>query len=599
MAFQRSGWTLAQRLVAINGAMFVLLAVVTAALWIMMARLSRDAEVVRAFNVPQLQRIADLELNVTRVSLQLRHAILSRNPEELNATLADITLKKALLQDTLDAFGKGMISDDGHRAYEPLPALMQDFWAVGTENLQLIQSGRKEEAFAFLVDRTIPARNRLLSPLGVEKARQVERLSDRIGEVQQFADFGRNIATAAMLAVVVCLAGLGLYLRTVVRQLGGDPPELRHVALAVAEGDLSVPVPVRSGDAGSIMAGLGDMREHLSGVVATVRSSAESVSAASSEIAAGNHDLSSRTERQASALEQTAASMEQLGSTVRQNADSARRANELAQAASSVAAQGGAVVADVVGTMKGIHHSSSQINDIIGVIDSIAFQTNILALNAAVEAARAGEQGRGFAVVAAEVRTLAQRSATAAKEIKSLITESVERVNRGSALVDKAGATMTEVVTSIRRATDLMGEISASSSEQSQGVDQIAEAITHVDQATQQNAALVEQMAAAASSLRMQAAELVRAVAVFRLGAGEPHGGPAPAAAVHLHPAPAPQPPAPRVERPAARPAIAGAGEARRLGHGAPSAPKAPAPSAPPAARATATAGASDDWETF
>ncbi len=609
---ERARWTLAQRLVAINALIFLLLAAVAASIWVMMERLGSDAEIVRAYNVPQLQRIAELELNVTRVSLQLRHAILSRTPEELNATLADIAEKRRLLQKTLKDFGDNMISDDGRQAFAPLPALMDEFWAVGGQNLELIQAGRKDEAFALLVDRTIPARNRLLAPLATEKQRQGDRLSSRINDVQALARTDRNLATLAVLAVVTCLAGLGWYLRSVVRQLGGDPPELKRVAAAVAGGDLAVHVPVRPGDASSIMAGLGTMRERLSSVVTTVRSSAESVSAASGEIAAGNHDLSARTERQASALEQTAASMEQLGSTVRQNADSARRANELALAASQVAADGGTVVAQVVDTMRGIQDSSRQIGDIIGVIDGIAFQTNILALNAAVEAARAGEQGRGFAVVAAEVRTLAQRSATAAKEIKELITASVERVGRGSELVDRAGATMAEIVASIRRATDLMGEISASSAEQSQGVDQIAEAITHVDQATQQNAALVEQMAAAASSLQVQAQELVRAVEVFRLGgqadrmavaSGPVPGGGAVRAQVRMPvPAPGARPAsvaaAPRgAAAPAPTPARLPAHKVQ-----APAQPRAPAASTststsePTAPRA---AGGSDDWETF
>jgi len=236
----------------------------------------------------------------------------------------------------------------------------------------------------------------------------------------------------------------------------------------------------------------------------------------SSEIAQGNQDLSNRTENQASALEETAASMEELSSTVRQNADSAEQANRLAQTASSIAAQGGQVVSEVVETMKGIETSSKKIADIIGVIDGIAFQTNILALNAAVEAARAGEQGRGFAVVASEVRNLAQRSAGAAKEIKQLITESVDRVSSGTLLADKAGNTMGEVVESVRRVTDLMAEISAASKEQSDGVAQVGQAVTQMDQATQQNAALVEEMAAAAGSLRIQAADLVQAVSVFR-----------------------------------------------------------------------------------
>ncbi len=254
--------------------------------------------------------------------------------------------------------------------------------------------------------------------------------------------------------------------------------------------------------------------------VATVRASAGSMDVASAEIASGNHDLSARTENQASALQQTSSSMEQLSATVKQNADNARQANQLSQSASTVAVQGGAVVAQVVDTMKGINDSSKKIADIISVIDGIAFQTNILALNAAVEAARAGEQGRGFAVVASEVRSLAGRSAEAAKEIKTLITDSVSRVEQGSALVDQAGSTMSEVVASIRRVTDIMGEISAASSEQSQGVAQVGQAVMQMDQATQQNAALVEEMAAAASSLKGQAQDLLQAISVFKLAPG-------------------------------------------------------------------------------
>lgn len=247
------------------------------------------------------------------------------------------------------------------------------------------------------------------------------------------------------------------------------------------------------------------------------------MASASAQIAQGNHDLSARTESQASALEQTASSMEELSATVRQNADNARQANQLAQNASTVAVEGGEVVGRVVDTMKGINESSRKISDIIGVIDGIAFQTNILALNAAVEAARAGEQGCGFAVVASEVRSLAGRSAEAAKEIKGLINDSVLRVEQGTALVDQAGVTMTEVVSSIRRVTDIMGVISAASNEQSLGVAQVGEAITQMDQATQQNAALVEEMAAAAGSLKSQAQELVQTVAVFKLGALDAH----------------------------------------------------------------------------
>jgi len=290
-------------------------------------------------------------------------------------------------------------------------------------------------------------------------------------------------------------------------------------ARAVANGDLSQNIDVSGADeAGLLLVALAEMQQSLLKVVSTVRGSAGGVNAAASEIAAGNRDLSARTESQAGALEQTAASMEQLSAAVKQNADSANEASQLARNASAVAIKGGEVVAKVVDTMKHINDSSKRISDIISVIDGIAFQTNILALNAAVEAARAGDQGRGFAVVASEVRSLAGRSAEAAKEIKGLIGASVDRVEQGTVLVDQAGITMNEVVESIRRVTDLIGEISAASREQSLGVSQVGEAVTHMDQATQQNAQLVEKMANAASGMETMAQELVQTVSVFNLG---------------------------------------------------------------------------------
>jgi methyl-accepting chemotaxis protein len=330
---------------------------------------------------------------------------------------------------------------------------------------------------------------------------------------------------AGVLAVLAVLAvGLTWAVRKVVRQIGGEPEYLMEAMRRAAAGDLSQTVAVRTGDTGSVLTALRDMLATLRGTVSTVQRSADGVATASAEIASGNNDLSVRTEQQAGALEQTAASMVQLGATVRQNADNARQANQLALGASTVAVQGGDVVTQVVETMKGINQSSRQIADIIGVIDSIAFQTNILALNAAVEAARAGEQGRGFAVVAAEVRNLAQRSAQAAKEIKTLITASVERVDQGTLLVDRAGTTMTEIVGAIKRVTDIMGEISAASTEQSAGVAKVEQAVSEMDRATQQNAALVEQSAAAAESLKAQANDLVQAVAAFKLASGSPAG---------------------------------------------------------------------------
>jgi methyl-accepting chemotaxis protein len=325
----------------------------------------------------------------------------------------------------------------------------------------------------------------------------------------------RNSVIAMLLVAAIGTLGGVWFARTITRPIG----QALEVAQAVAGGDLRMHVRPRGRDEiGQLLQAIRDMQAGLVRVVAEVRQGSESVATASAQIAQGNNDLSARTEEQASALEETAASMEELASTVRQNAENARQGNQLAMNASAVAADGGAVVGQVVETMKGINESSRRIADIIQVIEAIAFQTNILALNAAVEAARAGEQGRGFAVVASEVRSLAGRSAEAAKEIKALIDTSVARVEQGSALVDKAGATMTEVVASIRRVTDIVGEISAASAEQSAGVGQVGEAITQMDQATQQNAALVEESAAAAESLKVQAQHLVQAVAVFKLG---------------------------------------------------------------------------------
>jgi methyl-accepting chemotaxis protein len=338
------------------------------------------------------------------------------------------------------------------------------------------------------------------------------------------AEFDAGIRSARVVTIGSVVAGglllvaLGVLVsRSITSQLGMELNDAMTAARHVADGDLTRMRRSGTHASDSLAGALDSMLNTLVSTVNQVRMGSEGVATASSEIAQGNNDLSARTEQQASALEQTAASMEELGSTVKQNADSASQANQLAMNASTVAVKGGRVVAEVVDTMKGINDASRKISDIISVIDGIAFQTNILALNAAVEAARAGEQGRGFAVVASEVRSLAGRSADAAKEIKSLINASVERVEQGTALVDQAGVTMTEVVSSIRRVTDIMGEISAASKEQALGVAQVGEAVRQMDQATQQNAALVEEMAAAADSLKSQARDLVQTVAVFKL----------------------------------------------------------------------------------
>ena len=363
--------------------------------------------------------------------------------------------------------------------------------------------------------QSMDAMRALLAEISGEEDTLLKKRSDDAASSESRASITlwSSGAFTALFAFVVAL----LMARSITRPLS----DALGLARKVADGDLSSEITVNSRDEiGQLQQALRDMNENLRTTVTKVRTGTETISTASGEIAAGNLDLSSRTEQQASSLEETASSMEELTSTVRQNAENARHANQLAIGASEVAARGGSVVSEVVDTMEQINTSAKKIVDIIGVIDGIAFQTNILALNAAVEAARAGEQGRGFAVVATEVRSLAQRSAAAAKEIKGLIGDSVDKVENGSKLVAEAGNTMDEVVASIRRVTDIMAEISAASHEQSAGIEQVNQAVTQMDQVTQQNAALVEEAAAAADSLQGQAAELAALVATFRLRAG-------------------------------------------------------------------------------
>jgi methyl-accepting chemotaxis protein-1 (serine sensor receptor) len=337
-------------------------------------------------------------------------------------------------------------------------------------------------------------------------------------------------ATRISLILMLLMSGAGIAVgllisRQVITQLGGEPQAAVDLTARVASGDLSQPIALSSGDDTSLMAHLDGMQASLGRVVTRVRQGAETIEMSSSEIAMGNQDLSNRTESQASALEKSASAMAVLAVAVKQNADSAHQANQLAQEASNVAVRGGQVVAEVVDTMRGINEASRKISDIIQVIDGIAFQTNILALNAAVEAARAGEQGRGFAVVASEVRSLAGRSAEAAKEIKTLINTSVARVEQGTAQVDNAGATMNEVVAAIHRVTEIVGEISTESNEQAASVVQIGNIVTEMSHNTQQNAALVEEMAASANQLKEQAQELVATVDTFKLVPGQIAGG--------------------------------------------------------------------------
>jgi methyl-accepting chemotaxis protein len=359
------------------------------------------------------------------------------------------------------------------------------------------------------------------------------------------------------LALVLGIIAAVIITRSLLKQLGGEPDYAADIASQIAAGDLAGVIDTNDGDKDSLLAEMKTMRDSLVNIVGQVRVGTDTIATASREIATGNLDLSSRTEQQASSLEKTTASMKELTTTVKQNADNAREANKLAASASDVARQGGVVVAEVVDTMSSINESAKKIVDIISVIDGIAFQTNILALNAAVEAARAGEQGRGFAVVASEVRSLAQRSAAAAKEIKTLIGDSVEKVEIGSKLVGQAGATIDEVVSSVRHVTDIIAEISAASQEQSSGIEAVNLAIIEMDGMTQQNAALVEEAAAAAQSLQDQAGELAKVVSIFKLNSGENSFGsrPAPTPARRVEPTQSVKPKAAVKSLPAARPA--------------------------------------------
>ncbi len=510
--------TLAQKLVALVVFFLALLLLVGATGLAQLRAVSAAQREMYTDTVVPLRKVVDGGRQAAVHFRRMYPFILKTDAKSREETLS---LNQQSEQSVLDAIG--LLRQEGASAeLRATGQKLADTWArykASVAKLQAAaQAGDAEAAMGELnasTDRLHVEVRNLLLEAGKLQEQQARNETERVA-----ASVDRTFRiVSALIAAGAVLGGLlgWRIIRSVLRQLGGDPVQATAIARQIADGDLRESFAAGAGDTSSLVHHLSAMRLQLAQVIGQVRQSADAVSQASVEISSGTNDLSARTEQQAAALEQTAASMEHLGSTSRQNADSARQANELAVNASTVAVRGGEVVAEVVQTMRGINDSSRKIADIIGVIDSIAFQTNILALNAAVEAARAGEQGRGFAVVAGEVRLLAQRSAQAAREIKDLIGASVERVGQGSQLVDRAGTTMAEVVSAIQRVTGLVSEISAASGAQSDGVAQVSEAITVMDQGTQQNAALVEQSAAAAQSMQQQAAHLVRAVDAFRI----------------------------------------------------------------------------------
>ena len=510
---------IATRLTIGFGLLFLLLALAVGVATVKIGHIRDEFRDVMNDDYPTSMIFVGVKDDVNLVARAIRNMLLLTDPAAVRAEHDRIKVSLKSVDERFAKAGTLVVRAEEKAVFAKIAAARDAYLGPLNRVIELVQAGDAEKAKVALIKDVRPVQNALFSAVDDMSKLQAQAMADSGAGVEQAVSSAQELmATLAFVALVssVTLA------RWITRSITQPMNQAVSVSRAVAAGDLSTQFDSSgSNEVSHLLQALQEMQNSLVKVVGGVRQSADSVATASAQISQGNHDLSQRTEEQASALEQTAASMEELSSAVKQNADNARQANQFAMGANAVATKGSEVVGQVVQTMKGINDSSKKISDIIGVIDGIAFQTNILALNAAVEAARAGEQGRGFAVVAAEVRSLAGRSAEAAKEIKILINASVERVDQGAALVDQAGATMTEVLSAIRRVTDIMGEISAASGEQSSGVSQVGQAVMQMDQVTQQNAALVEESAAAAESLKAQAEQLVQAVAVFKLSHGD------------------------------------------------------------------------------
>jgi methyl-accepting chemotaxis protein len=419
----------------------------------------------------------------------------------------------------MQQFRDTRLSQEEERLVEEFERHFKTYFSrVDKDILPLSAGAQKEQAELLTRNDSVEAFRKARESMNTLMDYGVKRAERR--NINSQADYQTAfllMAATIVIAVIIGFLIAWFITRFLMKQLGGEPSTANEIASRIAQGDLTVDIAIPPKDRSSLLFAMKTMRDGLVSIVSQVRNSTDTIATASNQIASGNLDLSSRTEEQASSLEETASSMEELTSTVKQNADNARQANQLAASASEIAVKGGTVVSEVVHTMENITESSKKIAEIISVIDGIAFQTNILALNAAVEAARAGEQGRGFAVIASEIRSLAQRSASAAKEIKELIGTSVEKVENGSRLVTQAGSTMNGIVESVKRVTDIMAEITAASQEQASGIEQVNQAVAQMDEVTQQNAALVEEAAAASQSMQEEAANLAQVVSVFKL----------------------------------------------------------------------------------
>ncbi len=466
----------------------------------------------RMVKVAQFNSLKDNFQSTGRIASNIA---LNNDPAFVSAEKQKIAELRDKTSATLAALDKTILLPRGRELLKAIEDNREAYNAAMDRAVALAEKGDRAAASTQLMGEVLTLQSRVFKAADESLGMQQDIANRLATEGSRAASVGTWVQSGLALVMALLGATVGwMASRSITRPLANAA----RAADAIQSGDLTSKIPQGSNDElGNLLRAMARMQESLTRVVSHVRANSESVATASSQIAQGNQDLSQRTEEQASALQQTAATMEQLSATVRNNTDNAKQANHLAQGASAIAARGGDVVGQVVSTMQGISESSRKIGDIIGVIDGIAFQTNILALNAAVEAARAGEQGRGFAVVASEVRGLAQRSAEAAKEIKALIGRSVEQVEQGTVLVDEAGKTMDEIVGSIRRVSDIVAEITSASIEQTAGLSQVGDAVGQMDQVTQQNAALVEQSAAAAESLKGQAQQLVQAVAVFKL----------------------------------------------------------------------------------